>query len=204
MVNQEIFGGLVSALSRGESLQKAMFSLFNAGYPKKEIEEAAMLLKSQTPEQVMQKTVESHVEEKKKPEEKDKNKKEKPREKPQEEIQKSPEKPENNSKSEKKVKQDASKYGEETKDEFRSIIDQAIKNLSDLKSPVKVVRPDKDFKPPILIQKVSDYDSSPRKKVSKFALIILFILLIILLGALIALFVFKNQLIEIFNNLNLF
>lgn len=47
MVNKEIYGGLVSALSRGNSWYDAMMSLYNAGYLKNEIEEAAGFLKSQ-------------------------------------------------------------------------------------------------------------------------------------------------------------
>ncbi|NMB66955.1 hypothetical protein GYA25_02770 [Candidatus Woesearchaeota archaeon] len=43
MVNQEILGGLIAALERGESLKKSMMSLYNAGYKKEEIEEAAMM-----------------------------------------------------------------------------------------------------------------------------------------------------------------
>lgn len=41
MVNDEILGGLKSALERGESMKRAMMTLFNAGYNKGEIEEAA-------------------------------------------------------------------------------------------------------------------------------------------------------------------
>ena len=43
MVNEEVLGGLISGLERGESLQKAMMTLFNAGYKKEEIEEAAQM-----------------------------------------------------------------------------------------------------------------------------------------------------------------
>lgn len=45
MVNNEILGGLKSALERGQSLKLAMMSFYNAGYDKKEIEEAARALK---------------------------------------------------------------------------------------------------------------------------------------------------------------
>lgn len=44
MVNEEIVGGLISALSRGEPLQKAMMTFYNAGYGKNEIEEAAKVV----------------------------------------------------------------------------------------------------------------------------------------------------------------
>lgn len=44
MVNEEIFGGLKSALERGESLKRAMMTLYNSGYKKEEIEECAKIL----------------------------------------------------------------------------------------------------------------------------------------------------------------
>lgn len=44
MVNEEIVGGIISGMERGESMQKAMMTLFNAGYKKEEIEEAAALI----------------------------------------------------------------------------------------------------------------------------------------------------------------
>jgi hypothetical protein len=49
MVNTEILGGIQLALSKGETLQQAMQSFYNAGYKKEEIEEAArMTLPNQT------------------------------------------------------------------------------------------------------------------------------------------------------------
>jgi len=44
MINEEVLGGLKSALERGQSLQKAMMTLYNSGYKKEEIEEAARSL----------------------------------------------------------------------------------------------------------------------------------------------------------------
>lgn len=44
MVNEEIVGGLKSALERGQSLQRAMMTLYNSGYKKEEIEEAVRTL----------------------------------------------------------------------------------------------------------------------------------------------------------------
>lgn len=46
MVNHEILGGLRSALERGESMKRAMLTLFNAGYKREEIEEAAKVVAS--------------------------------------------------------------------------------------------------------------------------------------------------------------
>jgi len=41
ILNEDILGGLKSALSNGESLQSAMQSFYNAGYKKEDIEKAA-------------------------------------------------------------------------------------------------------------------------------------------------------------------
>ena len=51
MLNEEILGGLKSAIDRGESLQKAMMTFYNAGYKKEEIEEAARFLNEHPIEQ---------------------------------------------------------------------------------------------------------------------------------------------------------
>lgn len=48
MINEEILGGLKSAIERGESIQKAMMTFYNSGYQKEQIEEAARFL-SQNP-----------------------------------------------------------------------------------------------------------------------------------------------------------
>lgn len=53
MVNEEILGGLRSALERGESLKKAINTLSNSGYKKEEIEEAAKALTEQVIESPM-------------------------------------------------------------------------------------------------------------------------------------------------------
>jgi hypothetical protein len=44
MTNEDLVGGLKSALARGESLEKAMMSFYNAGYLKEDIEWAAKSL----------------------------------------------------------------------------------------------------------------------------------------------------------------
>jgi len=44
VLNEEILGGLKSAIERGNSLKRAMMTFFNAGYKKEEIEEAARFL----------------------------------------------------------------------------------------------------------------------------------------------------------------
>jgi len=54
MVNFDILGGLKSALERGDSLEKAMRTLFNASYKREEIEEAAKSLADFKPEREIQ------------------------------------------------------------------------------------------------------------------------------------------------------
>jgi hypothetical protein len=49
MVNEEIVGGIKNALERGNSLRDAMMSFFNAGYDRKEIEDAAATLLNYQP-----------------------------------------------------------------------------------------------------------------------------------------------------------
>jgi ATP-dependent Zn protease len=46
MVKEELVEGIRLALSKGETLDKAMMTFFNAGYPKEEIEEAAKYAQS--------------------------------------------------------------------------------------------------------------------------------------------------------------
>jgi len=44
MTRQDILGALQSALARGETLKKAMMTLYSAGYKKQDIEQAAAAL----------------------------------------------------------------------------------------------------------------------------------------------------------------
>jgi len=47
MPKDDIIEGLRYALSRGDSMESAMMTFYNSGYPKKDVEEAAYFLKSQ-------------------------------------------------------------------------------------------------------------------------------------------------------------
>jgi hypothetical protein len=51
MAKEEIVEGLRQAVSRGESLEKAMATFFNAGYPNEDVEEAARALQMPTANQ---------------------------------------------------------------------------------------------------------------------------------------------------------
>lgn len=46
-INKELLGGLRSAVKKGESLQKAMMTFYNAGYRKEEVESAAAILQKE-------------------------------------------------------------------------------------------------------------------------------------------------------------
>lgn len=46
-MNEEILGGIKSAVNRGETLQEAMMTFFNAGYKKEDIEEAARVFQQE-------------------------------------------------------------------------------------------------------------------------------------------------------------
>ncbi|MBI3623940.1 hypothetical protein HY212_07730 [Candidatus Pacearchaeota archaeon] len=54
MVREDILGGLKIALSKGQSLENAMQSFYNAGYKKEEIEDAARALYSSMSQQSYQ------------------------------------------------------------------------------------------------------------------------------------------------------
>ena len=56
MVNEEIIEGLKLAVSKGESLQSAMMSFYNAGYLKQEIEEAANAMQHPQVNQIITQT----------------------------------------------------------------------------------------------------------------------------------------------------
>jgi len=55
MTNKEIVEGLKAAVSRGESLKQAMMSFLNAGYNRKEIQEAAREVQSLSIQKVQSK-----------------------------------------------------------------------------------------------------------------------------------------------------
>jgi hypothetical protein len=60
-INPDLVGGLKSALERGATLKQAMMSLFNSGYKREEIEEAARNLNSFSAVGIVQPQKESSV-----------------------------------------------------------------------------------------------------------------------------------------------
>lgn len=218
MVNEEIVGGLISALSRGEPLQKAMMTFYNAGYKKEEIEESAKFVYSQVGAQTAKtgyiqntlKTIASKVGLAKK------NVPNKPQQTPlaptaqpenifQEPIQEK--KPEKGNIDKNKNSQKVSDYGEtyQNANQITSKIERAIRDLKQINFPskIEILNKNIDGKPPFVVQRVSNYENKPSKPVSKIITYLLVFVLILLLGALAAVFFFKDDLIKMFNNLGL-
>lgn len=158
MVNEEILGGLKLALSKGESLKKAMMTFFNAGYKREEIEEAAKALQTQGIEKQM------------------------PEQKPAQ-IKQPIKKPFIKRKPAQKV----SAYGEPSEKE---IFPEEKKEITKEK-PIQKESP----------KKISSYEKSTSPK-GKIMIILLIIFLIFLIGGLIAVFLFKQEIIDFFNRVS--
>ena len=132
MVKEEILEGLKYALAKGEPLAEAMMTFYNAGYLKKDIEEAARALQapqlSQTQQPLQQPT--------------------QPGQQPL----------------------------------------QQARQPGQLQAPVKVV------------QRVSEYKERP-KTAGKAVILLLVFFLVVLLGILVAVFLFKDELSELLGNI---
>jgi hypothetical protein len=154
MVNEEILGGIKLALSKGESLKRAMMTFFNAGYKREEIEEAAKIAQSQGIQ-------------------KKETTQEKPLARPQ--IKKPFLK--------RKPTKMISDYGKPSE-----ISPEEKKELPKEKS-IKKESP----------KEISNYEKGTSTK-GKITLILLIFSLLILVGSLIAVFLFKQEIIDFFKN----
>ena len=229
-VNEEIVGGLISALSRKETLEKAMMTFYNAGYEKEEIEDSAkdvynklgskaMGINGSLQEALDDIANKAGVTKKEKPKEEesseevsqnsDLNLKPIPEKKPET-------KPETITDS--SIKEDISSnkqvsiYGSDDSpsnyqnpDELTKKIEEAIKGLRPVNIPskIEIVNRSEFSKSPTVVQHVSGYAEPQIKPASKAVTYMLIFILIILLGALVAVFLFKDELIQLFNELGL-
>lgn len=160
-LNDDILGGLRSAVARGETLKEAMMSLYNAGYSKEEIEEGARKYLLESSEDSLSKAI------------KDNQQKKEPLKK--EEIK------------EKTSEKDLIEKKEEP-NEVKSGKEENIEKENKERLKAK--------------QRVSDYGEQPKKVSKREPLTItLIILLVSLVGVLVAVFLFKQEIIEFFNNL---
>ena len=180
MANEDILGGLKSALTRGYSLEEAMVSFYNAGYKKEDIEDAARELQ-------MQQIPAQNVIAKPKPPVQPKS--------PATPVQTQP----------KQSQQPVSTYIAPPKFEGTKEVEKGVwtsksvseepKKTETVVKPVKVEQPQQQ---PVKKQ-VSAYQSYDSR--IKQVTIVLVILLIVLLGILGIILTFKQQLISFFNNL---
>ncbi len=165
MVKEEILEGLRASLSRGEPLRQAMMSFYNAGYSKKDVEEAANILSSpQVPAGVQQ-----------------------PAQTPP--VQPQPTTPSTTS-------------ATQTTPPVQQAIQQAAQApMQPAQQPMQLAQQiQQPAQQPGLIQKVSGYGTE-KKSMGTIAMIILVLFLIGLLGILVAVFLFKDEISKIFGNI---
>ena len=159
MVNEELLGALKSSLARGESLKKAMMSLYNAGYKKEEISEAAKSVNQS----------DADIQAQKFQQEKDKQ--------PKKPTAKTPAKP-----------------GQPTP-QTQQLAQQHFQQPMQQPGQQTPLQPGQQPG-----QQVSAYGQMP-KPGGKTAIIILGFVLLLLAGVLVAIFLFKDSLIDFFNNM---
>ena len=175
MVNEGILRGLKLALSKGESLKQAMMTFYNAGYKKEEIEEAAGTLQKENNETAVQKkTIEPSAQ-------KPFKKYSKPKKQSKVPVQK------------------ISSYGESTKmqpplkkeipefEKLNGLEQKQTKNIEQKHSKKKS-------------QKISEYETQKPK--GKLILILLIFFLLFSVGALMAIFLFRQEIIDFFSKIS--
>ncbi|MCR4327410.1 MAG: hypothetical protein NUV46_02415 [Nanoarchaeota archaeon] len=174
LTNQEILGGIKSALARGENLKQAMMSFYRAGYKKEEIEDAARaylyLQRGASEESVLS--------------EKEKSLKENSKKDIERELQLKKEEEEKKKSDMEKMKKETSLYGKgETK--------------------VPLISGEKFKEEKRVVQKISGYENQKMSSSGKgkTMTIVLIVTLIVLLGILGLVFLFKAELISFINNL---
>ena len=213
MVNEEILGGIEAALLRGQSLRQAMISFYNAGYKKEEIEEAAKYSRQAlhiNPDEKMAPQKTKIVPKSIKKQEKKVIVEQKPiGEKKEIDVTKKQEIKPLPKKIGKKLKptRKISVYGEDKggeTHELKSMLKKTIRQLKKIRTPLKTQAAySKEVgAPPQGSQRVSNYVAAP-KPVNKVVTFLLVFLLIFLLGALAAVFFFRQELIDLFNRINI-
>ena len=194
MVNEEILGALKSALTRGESLKKAMMTLYNAGYKKEEISKAASFInkpnlasKTQPTQPPTQQPTQQPIKKFQHPT-----------------IQmlvhsvKLASKPQKLSHHKQQTKQP-----QITKKQVQQPLTKQLAQPPPSQKTIQKVSTQKLAQPPPIqktTQKVSAYKQPPKKR-GKTIIIVFGFLLLLLVGILVAIFVFKKELIDFFSNI---
>lgn len=181
MVREDILGGLRTALARGQTLRQSMMSFYNSGYLKQEIEEAAKVLQAEKNQPLQPQFAQG----------------------PSETAP---------------IFQRTSSIEEDSNEEPKEVLSQTakpaqpqqpqtIQKVSAYGQPAQPTQPvQQPAQQPQTIQKVSAYGPPPqtqqpqaKKPRGKAIIFILLALLIILIGGLIAVFFFKDELLAFFN-----
>ncbi len=194
MVNEAILGALKSALVRGESLKKAMMTVYNAGYKREEISEAARLINEGSSSQQVQPIQQVNAKQ--------------PQQVATTQMLASSKKP---SSKEKKSKKSTKQTPPEMPQQPQTLQQVQLSTQQPQVAPQQVQQPVQQL--PVtqqqvqqsptgqnIVQKVSGYGQPPTKK-SKTTIIILGFLLLFLIGILVTIFLFKEELLNFFNNL---
>lgn len=148
MVKEDILRGLQVALSKGESLEQAMYTFYNAGYNKEDVEEAAQALQTAISQQ--QPIIQSLT-------------------KTNQQVQPTPQQ-------------------------------KSAEQIRRVQFKSQQVKPEL----PKVVQNVSGYEEQkPEKKINlrTIMIIILSVVLVLLFGALISVFIFREGLLSSLNNL---
>lgn len=168
MVNEEIVGGIISGMERGESIQKAMITLYNSGYKKEEIEEAAAIVVSLgiKTKEIVQPVLSQPLKIEEKP---------------------------------KDTKLNSSQINPQTFNSPLTNSNQLSKENTPFvtQSFLTSSNTKKSFEKDKTLQKVSNYSKDPPKE--KIMIVLLIALLVFLVGILVAIFLFKDELINFFS-----
>jgi hypothetical protein len=211
-----LLGGLESALARGQSLQKSMISFYNAGYKKEDIENAARKFQEIHQRRFAELGVEPGPQKKsvktpvsdyssKTPQESQKPIQPKTKIFKSEIINEEEKQKLGNSKENKPEKREqfVSKYGEDSYRQAEDLKNAIIDAISSIKKVPVYAGNSNQNKPVVIQQRVSEYGPGPTTPLSKAITFLLIFLLLLLLGLLGAVFFFKEELIELFNNLSI-
>ncbi|MBI2043179.1 hypothetical protein HYT25_02210 [Candidatus Pacearchaeota archaeon] len=177
MVKEDIIRGLEGAMSKGESLERAMYSFYNAGYNKSDVEAAARALSIHLSQQ--ESLIPSKPEEIKVP-------------------------PIPISKKPVEIPVSIEIKPPEPKPEPKPIKVEEIIPKPGLK-PINEKQKEKPsfFTPqkPKVVQQVSAYETREKTSLRTILIIVLLIVLIVLLGILTSIFIFRDTLLNFFDNL---
>jgi FtsZ-interacting cell division protein ZipA len=193
MVNEAILGALKSALARGESLKKAMMTVYNAGYKREDISEAARSINEEGSLPQAQPIQQENTTQPKKPAtiktltpSKKLSRKEKKSKKAKE--------------SDKPTKQPQIIQQPQALQQ----VQPSTKQLQGTPQQAQQPQTPQQVQQPIpgqgVVQKVSGYGQPPTTK-SKTMIILLGFILLFLIGILVTIFLFKEELLNFFNNL---